>query len=127
MNRKFILLLAGVLAASAAAAPASPEASAFTLKHVLSYPYPVELKASRTGARVAWIDVRRGVRNVWVAEGPSWNARRVTDNDADDGLELSQLQFSDDGRRLVWVRGGDHDANWPSPGGVEPNPALGAE
>jgi dipeptidyl aminopeptidase/acylaminoacyl peptidase len=131
MNRKFVLLLAGVLAASAAAAraadPAPPVASAFTLKHVLSYPYPVELKASRTGARVAWIDVRRGVRNVWAAEGPSWNPRRVTDNDADDGLELTQLQFSDDGRRLVWVRGGDHDANWPSPGGVEPNPALGPE
>ena len=117
---------AGFVGASAGpAAPAPPPS--FTLDQVLSYPYPMAIKASRPGARVAWIENRKGVRNVWVAEGPSWKARRLTDDDADDGQELTQLQFSRDGRRLVWVRGGDHDANWPPPGGVEPNPALGTE
>jgi dipeptidyl aminopeptidase/acylaminoacyl peptidase len=112
-------------AAAAGAAPPPPPSSApFTLDQVLSYPFPLEIRASRTGARAAWIENRKGVRNVWVAEGPAWKARRLTDAGADDGQELTQLQFSRDGRRLVWVRGGDHDANWPSPGGVEPNPAL---
>jgi dipeptidyl aminopeptidase/acylaminoacyl peptidase len=130
MRRKSakIFAVAAVLAAGASLAVAretpGPPSGSFTLGQVLSYPYPLELKASRSGTRVAWIENRRGARNVWVAEGPAWKARRLTDNDGDDGLELTQLQLSDDGRHLVWVRGGSHDANWPSPGGVEPNPAL---
>ncbi|HWC64547.1 MAG TPA: prolyl oligopeptidase family serine peptidase [Thermoanaerobaculia bacterium] len=118
--------LLGILfaAAAAGAAPSPPPSSpSFTLAQVLSYPFPLAIRASRTGARVAWIENRKGARNVWVAEGPAWKARRLTGAEADDGQELTQLQFSKDGRRLVWVRGGDHDANWPSP--VEPNPALG--
>jgi dipeptidyl aminopeptidase/acylaminoacyl peptidase len=130
MRRKSaeILAVAVVFTVGAAlgAAQEGPR-SGFTLDQVLSYPYPLELKASVSGARVAWIENRRGARNVWVAEGPAWKARRLTENDADDGLELTQLQLSDDGRHLVWVRGGDHDGNWPSPGGVEPNPALGTQ
>ncbi|HET7451430.1 MAG TPA: DPP IV N-terminal domain-containing protein, partial [Thermoanaerobaculia bacterium] len=111
--------------AYARAATPSRAPSPFTMKQVLSYPYPVEIEASRSGSRVAWIDDRRGARNVWVAEGPAWKARRLTDNASDDGQELTQLTFSKDGRSVVWVRGGDHGANWPSPGGIEPNPALG--
>ena len=109
------------------ASAAEPPSAGFTLEQVLSFPYPVELKASRSGERIAWIANLRGVRNVWAAEGPGWKPRRVTEFDSDDGQELSQLAFSDDGRTLVFVRGGDHDANWPSPGGVEPNPAHSTE
>ena len=120
------LILVGVLGTRIAgrrASAAEPSGAPFTVEQVLGFPYPVELKASRSGARIAWITDLRGVRNVWTAEAPEWKPRRVTDFDADDGQELSQLAFSDDGRTLVFVRGGDHDANWPSPGGVEPNPA----
>ncbi len=122
-----VFALSAGLVGGARIRAASPPPSAFTLEQVLSYPYPLAIKTSRTGERVAWIENRRGVRNVWAAEGPSWKARRLTDDAADDGQELTNLQFSKDGRRLVWTRGGDHDANWPSPGGVEPNPALGPE
>src|SRR5215472_6628992 len=101
---------------------AQGQAEAFTIEQALSFPYPLELKASKTGSRIAWISNQRGVRNVWAAEGPQWNVRRVTDFSVDDGQELTQLSFSDDGQTLVFVRGGAHDANWPSPGGIEPNP-----
>ena len=127
MNPKIHAVLAGIagiLIASTAPA-AGAQTSSFTLEQVFGYPYPLELRASRSGARVAWIENRRGVRNIWVAEGPSWKPRPLTGNTADDGQELTQLQFSRNGRRLVWVRGGDHGENWPSPGGIEPNPALG--
>jgi dipeptidyl aminopeptidase/acylaminoacyl peptidase len=117
------LMFGGALAA-AATASAAPPSSSFTLEQVLSYPYPTQLEASRSGGRVAWIANRRGVRNVWVAQAPEWSARKLTDNDSDDGQEVSQLRLSNDGSRVVWTRGGDHDANWPSPGGIEPNPAL---
>ena len=31
--------------------------------------------------------------------------------------------FSDDGRTIVYVRGGDHGSNWPAEGNLEPDPA----
>src|SRR5439155_11751758 len=32
----------------------------------------------------------------------------------------------DDGRTIVYVRGGDHGANWPADGNLLPNPTSGA-
>jgi dipeptidyl aminopeptidase/acylaminoacyl peptidase len=95
----------------------------FTLAQVLSYPYPSELAASPTGSAVAWVQDEKGVRNVWMAAGPAAAARPLTGYDADDGQEISHLAFSPDERYLLFVRGGDHDANWPLP--LEPDPASG--
>jgi dipeptidyl aminopeptidase/acylaminoacyl peptidase len=69
----------------------------------------------------------RGVRNIWVADGPAWMPRQVTPYAGDDGQELTQLHFSPDGTALVYVRGGDHDANWPAAGDHAPNPAEATE
>src|SRR5262249_51489850 len=41
----------------------------------------------------------------------------------DDGQELTNLSFSADGMTIVYVRGGDHGANWPADGNLQPNPA----
>ena len=41
-----------------------------------------------------------------------WKARRLTDYTEDDGQELTYLSFSSDGKTIVYVRGGDHGANW---------------
>ncbi|HEY2482712.1 MAG TPA: prolyl oligopeptidase family serine peptidase, partial [Caulobacteraceae bacterium] len=77
--------------------------------------------------RIAWGRQQMGVRNVWVAEGPDFRPRQVTDFTTDDGQELSWLTFSPDGGRLVFVRGGDHDANWPAEGGLAPDPTASPE
>jgi len=69
----------------------------------------------------------RGVRNVWVADGPSLTPRQVTQFKADDGQELSGLTFSPDGKVLIFVRGGDHDANWPAKDNLAPDPASSPE
>jgi dipeptidyl aminopeptidase/acylaminoacyl peptidase len=53
-----------------------------------------------------------GVRNVWVADAPSYKPRQVTKYTADDGQEIGELAFSPDAKFLVYVRGGDHDSNW---------------
>ena len=66
----------------------------------------------------------RGVRNVWLARAPDYLPRQVTANTADDGQELTNLTFSPDGTHLAWVRGGDHDANWPAEGNLAPDPAA---
>jgi dipeptidyl aminopeptidase/acylaminoacyl peptidase len=99
-------------------------AQSFTMERLKSYPFPNELATSATGARIAWAFNERGLRNVWVAEGPDFKARRLTNYNADDGQELTSLSLSADGKYVVYVRGGDHGSNFDSSVGV--NPAMGA-
>ena len=89
----------------------------FTLEQVLSAPFPDDLTAARTGNRLAWTLDDQGKRNIWVAEGPDFRARQLTNYMEDDGQELSSLRFSDDGNTIVYVRGGGKN-----PAGQYPNP-----
>ena len=72
--------------------------SQFTLEQVMSSPFPTELTASRKGQRVAWVFDEKGHRNIWVAEGPQFKARQLTQFNDDDGQELTDLGFSSDGK-----------------------------
>ena len=113
--------MAATLVALCAAAPASSAPTGtFTMQQVLDYPFVDHLSAAEHGDRVAWMKNVAGVRNVWVADGPSFKPRQVTHYTQDDGQEITQPTFSPDGKYLVYVRGGDHDANWPEP--LEPDP-----
>ena len=107
------------VAAASAQAPASP--GTFTMEQVIAYPFVPELEAAENGDAIAFVRVLKGVRNVWVADGPDFRPRQVTQYSADDGQEITQLTLSPDGKHLVYVRGGDHDANWDSK--TEPDPA----
>jgi len=92
----------------------------FTVEQILGFASPENLVASPVGSTIAWTFNERGARNVYVASGPAFEARRVTSYTEDDGQELTQLAFSRDGRNIVFVRGGDHGSNR---GGDPPNPA----
>ena len=94
----------------------------FTLDAALSYPFINSIVSAPKADRFAWVRIERGVRNVWVADAPGLSPRQVTQFTDDDGQELTQLTFSPDGSALVFVRGGDHDGNWPAKGGLQPNP-----
>ena len=98
------------------------EPGPFTMTQVLGYPFPSDLVSLRSGGAFAWVSDERGVRNIWAAQAPDYKARRVTDYTADAGQEITHLQFSRDGKYLVYVLGGDHDANWPA--AVEPDPTA---
>jgi len=86
------------------------------------YPFPTELAAASTGSRITWAMDEEGQRNVYVAEGPAFTPRKLTDFSQDDGQEISSLSISADGKWVVFVRGGDHGANWE--GGLPVNPAA---
>ncbi|MFC1224528.1 S9 family peptidase [Pedobacter sp. BG31] len=83
-------------------------AQSFTLKSVLSYPFPTQLVAAPVGAKIAWAANEQGKRNIYVAEAPGYKAVKITDYMDDDGQELTSLAISADGKRIVFVRGGDH-------------------
>ena len=129
MSRRWaaVVLLAGVGVTApvgrSGAAGVQSTTPAFSLEQVLGYPFPDELVAAPTGSTVAWTFNERGVRNVYAADAPDFQARRLTPYGDDDGQELTHLSFSEDGKTIVYVRGGDHGANWPAEGGLMPDPA----
>lgn len=92
----------------------------FTMPQVLGYPYPSDMVSSPDGSAFAWVLNERGIRNIWVSQGPEYRSHRLTRYTDDNGQDLSNLSFSRDGSYLVYVRGGDHDANWPEP--LQPDP-----
>jgi dipeptidyl aminopeptidase/acylaminoacyl peptidase len=84
------------------------------------YPFTTALCASSKGSKIAWAMDEQGRRNVYVAEGPGFVPRMLTHFTKDDGQEISSLSISDDGRWVIFVRGGDHGANWDT--GLPINP-----
>src|SRR4030095_1298043 len=106
INRHFRKLVFAVVlvAPQAASRP-------FTVEQILSFPSPENLVASPVGSTIAWTFNERGVRKLYVAAGPEFQARRITAYTDDDGQELTQLSFSRDGTTIVYVRGGDHGSN----------------
>ena len=115
------LIACGAVFAAPASAQAPLPAGTFTMEQVLAYPFVPELEAAEKGDAVAFVRVVKGVRNVWVAKGPAFKPRQLTHYAADDGQEITQLTFSPEGAHLVYVRGGDHDANWEAK--LPPDPA----
>ena len=113
----FLAIVAGL-----AGSPALAASTGFSVASVLHYPFTDGLAAAEHGDTIAWVRILSGVRNVWVARGPDFTPRKVTHYTADDGQEITQLTFAPDGSRLLYVRGGDHDANWPAEGNLAPNP-----
>jgi dipeptidyl aminopeptidase/acylaminoacyl peptidase len=112
MKRCVLLVLAIVCFA-----PRTGAHKSVTLEELMSAPFPDNLTAAKTANRVAWTFNQEGKRNIWVAEGPSFAARRLTSYLEDDGQPLSELSFSDDGKTIVYVRGEGKNA-----AGQFPNP-----
>ncbi|MES2828251.1 MAG: prolyl oligopeptidase family serine peptidase [Bacteroidota bacterium] len=83
-------------------------AQSFSLKSVLSYPFPSELTSAKSGNKIAWAVNEQGRRNIYVAEGPAYTLRKLTSFENDDAQEITSLSISDDGKWVVFVRGGDH-------------------
>ena len=77
-----------------------------------AYNFPTELCAAASGSKIAWALDEQGKRNVYVAEGPAFTPRKLTNYLKDDGQEITSLSISGDGKWVVFVRGGDHGSNW---------------
>ena len=95
--------------------------AAFTLAQILSYPFPDSIVRDAKGTAIAYVLDTEGIRTIWFARAPGWVAAQLFSSGGDDGQELSNLVISNDDAHVVYVRGGDHDANWPLP--LQPGPA----
>jgi len=113
--KKWFLLVLSIVCSTV---PASAQQSV-ALEQLLSAPFPENLTAAKTANRIAWTFNQEGKRNIWVAEGPAFTARRLTSYLQDDGQPLSELNFSADGNSIVYVRGEGKNAS-----GQFPNPTT---
>lgn len=118
------LRILGAMLLASAAMPAM--AAKPTLQDFLGYSFVSELVSADHADRIAWVEEVNGVRNVWAAAGPGFAAHPVTRYTVDDGQEITQLRFDRAADTIVFVRGGDHDANWPAEGDLAPDPASTA-
>ena len=91
--------------------------NSISVKKILSAPFPTHLTAAPTGNQVAWVFNQEGSRNIWLAKGPNFKGKALTKYQGDNGQDISNLQFTPNGKSIVYVRGGA-----PNRRGEIPNP-----
>ena len=94
---------------------------AFTLTQILSYPFPSAPVRDAKGTAIAYTLDTQGERTIWFARAPEFVPKQLFSSNGDDGQELSDVAISGEDSHVVYVRGGDHDANWTVP--LAPGPA----
>jgi len=82
------------------------EKNTFTLEQVLSSPYPKHLVAAKHADRIAWVFYVEGEHNVWTAAAPDFKPVNLTGFVKDEVFEIPDVQITDDGSIVVYVRGG---------------------
>jgi dipeptidyl-peptidase 4 len=102
---KRIVLIGIVVLAAIAPRPASTAGAAPTIDRFLSPAYPQDLVSAKKADRIAWWAYERGQRNVYTATAPDFRPARMTSFLDDNGVDISDLQISDDGGTVVFVRG----------------------
>ncbi len=115
LSSVFVLLFSASVDSRTAEDPDSVTAA-------LDFSHATSLTAASVGDRVAWVSHYRGVRNVWVAEGPDWQGQVITAFEADDGQEITALAFTPDGESVLYLRGGRANSS-----GEFPNPTSDPE
>ncbi|MEE3151377.1 MAG: hypothetical protein VX300_03805, partial [Acidobacteriota bacterium] len=94
----------------------------YTIQQILDPAYPVEVTASKSAERIAWISYERGMRNVYTAAGPNFEPVKLTAVETDDGNDMTDVTLSDDGSTIVFVRG-----HTPNRDGWIANPTSNAD
>ncbi|MDP9230663.1 MAG: prolyl oligopeptidase family serine peptidase, partial [Bacteroidota bacterium] len=79
--------------------------SQITINDLLSAPFPTELKSDLNGNTIAWVFNNKGSRNIYVAEAPDFSVKQITSYSGDDGIDITNLKFTPDGNKIVFVRG----------------------
>jgi dipeptidyl aminopeptidase/acylaminoacyl peptidase len=109
-----------ILAFTISAASVPGQEKPFTLEQVMSSAFPSDLAAAKKTGGFAWVSNARGARNIWVAEPPDFKGRQVTSYTGDDGQDVGELEWTPDGKSIVYTRGGDFEF----PERSYPNPAT---
>jgi dipeptidyl aminopeptidase/acylaminoacyl peptidase len=88
-----------------------PARAQFSLEEVMSYPFATELVAGKATDAMAWVENKRGVRNIYFAKGPDGPSVQLTSYGKDDGQEITSLTFFMNDQWLLYVRGSAPNRN----------------
>ena len=88
----------------------------FTIDQVMNSDFPSGLTTSSSGDFAAWVQNKKGIRNIYISDG-SKLTKKITSFTKDDGQTIRNLIFSADNKYLFFVRGGA-----PNSSGEIPNP-----
>ncbi len=99
-NHVASVLASAIVVASAVGAQTKP-----TVAQFLSPASPLTLVSAHKADRLAWMAYDRGMRNVYTAAAPSFTPVRLTNFLEDNGDDLTDVNISDDGSVIVFVRG----------------------
>ena len=84
--------------------------------------FPEELVSAKKVDRVAWLAYDHGRRNVYTAAAPDFKPVKITTFTEDDGVVLSDLEISDDGSTVTFLRGGlPNRSGWIAVPNSDPN------
>jgi len=101
MRRSVLVsIIAAAVVSVRGATPAGP-----TIDQFLSPAYPQDLVSAKTADRIAWWSYERGQRNVFAAAAPEYRPVKLTSFPDDNGVEISDLEISDTGDVVTFVRG----------------------
>ena len=90
-----------------------------TIENLLSVPFPTDLKSSADGKHIAWVFNNQGIRNLIIADAPDFKPRQLTNHISDDGVDISSVNFTPDGNKILFTEGNPNNAK-----GEAANPAL---
>ncbi len=113
-----ITRLAVTVVALTLSATLSGQDAPLSIDTLMATPFPTDLVAAPTGGAIAWVSSNSGVHNIHTAEGPDHKWRAVTTYTGDDGLWITDVNFTSDAKTLVYVRGDGANRQ-----GESPNPA----
>jgi dipeptidyl aminopeptidase/acylaminoacyl peptidase len=65
----------------------------FSVEQILSSPFPSSLTAASSGQPIAWVFNNQGIGNIWMAKGPDFKARQITQFKKDDGRPIRICGF----------------------------------
>jgi dipeptidyl aminopeptidase/acylaminoacyl peptidase len=91
-------------------------AQTMTLENLMSAPMSSNLTVSPKGDKIVWVEMVKGVRNIYLATPPQYLPIKLTNFDKDDGIEISNLEWSLNEKTLFFVRG-----NAPQVRGTQPH------
>lgn len=82
-----------------------------SLSDLIKTPFVSSVIGAESADRIAFIVNEQGKINVWTAAGPNYEPVRLTSYLIDDAQEITSLSISPDGKKILYVRGGDHGGN----------------
>ena len=122
LSQRTLLACAALLAAVPLAAQRTDLKTNTRFEPYFNVASPLSLDAASKADRVAWKTYEKGMRNVYTAAAPAWKPVKLTKFNDDDGVDISNIELSNDGAVVVFVRGSaTNSRDWVANPSHDPN------